>query len=365
MHLQESCRAGTLTGGMLGLFDPDRRLGVGPMRDVRIAFAMLCLAGAPVTAQSYAPFGPQTEVPIATVDDGGWTRCFASPYAAPTGLYVPTIQARCPGDKLMLACGQFEESEFRLLAQADWSATFEDPGDSSNDSHGANGAEWYFNLGGEGSGSDSWGFAGSGDSLERGNCDDASGANPELRLCWHLQEAAGGYRCGSDTGLNLSDQWTKFVYTYSTAIFADGFEASGNVCEWSGWSGSSVDCSQTLALALLPICEVTIEDQGPYDLDPDLGEVGYRFEWNNLTRETGYRLQLTHGGLYDVEDDYVELPAGTTQSPIYTCASPNDCTWTYRLMAHVDHAPGHGPSSIAGDVLSNGCTVYPTYLDPP
>jgi hypothetical protein len=28
-------------------------------------------------------------------------------------------------------------------------------------------------------------------------------------------------------------------------------------------------------------------------------------------------------------------------------------------MAHVGHAPGHGPSPIAGDLVSNACTLVP------
>jgi hypothetical protein len=34
-----------------------------------------------------------------------------------------------------------------------------------------------------------------------------------LRLCWHTVASAGGYRCGSNTGLNASNAYARYVYT--------------------------------------------------------------------------------------------------------------------------------------------------------
>jgi len=185
--------------------------------------AMLCLAACvlpvSVAAQSYNPVGPQTNVPVSTVEGGGWVECFSSTYDAATGEDLATIQAQCTGSRLMLACAPVGATDLTLLSQATAAEAFTDPGVGSTDSHVANGAQWYFNADDAGgSGSGSWGFAAAGDSLSRDNCDTATGASPELRLCWHLNGDAGGYRCGSTEDLNGSTAWVKYVYTAGAVV---------------------------------------------------------------------------------------------------------------------------------------------------
>jgi hypothetical protein len=170
-------------------------------------------------AQSYNPVGPQTNVPIATVTGGDWVECYSEPYNAATGNDLDAIQANCTGSRIMLACAPAGADTLTLLSQASASEVFTDPGTGSSDSHVANGAQWYFNDadtsdGGEGS----WGFAATGDSLNRSNCDVASGASPEARLCWHLNGDNGGYRCGTAEGLNSTDEWIKYVYTTAPGV---------------------------------------------------------------------------------------------------------------------------------------------------
>ena len=324
------------------------------LRQFRFALwlAIAGLAGTALHAQSYDPVGPQTGVAAATVEAGGWTHCFSSPYAIDTGLYVSTIQAACTGAKLMLACAPAGESSLTLLAQAERTAVFTDPGDGQYDSHLANGSQWYFDVGGADAGQNSWGFAGAGDAVSRNSCDTES-SDAATRLCWHLDY--GGYRCGATLDLNESGAWTKYVYQYSSALFADGFEATGSVCAWSATSGAAADCSASLTLDLTPECGTIYVDQGIYDLDPNVDEVGYRFGWNDLPRESGYRLQVDYFTTFEAENEYVELPAGTIQTPIFILDTAE--SWTYRVMAHVGHAPGHGEVPIAGDVVSNPCTV--------
>jgi len=172
----------------------------------------------------YDPLGVGLSVPIGRVLAGRWSSCFSSLYAVPTGDHLTEIQSRCDGEKVMLACGPVGSTTLSLLAEADRAEVFTDPGNGLTDTHLANGSDWYFSPGPGDTGSYSWGFAAAGDGVERDNCDVAFGTSPEARLCWHLDPAGGGYRCGETTGLNESTGWIKYVYQYSDRIFADDFE---------------------------------------------------------------------------------------------------------------------------------------------
>jgi hypothetical protein len=185
------------------------------MTIVRVAVSLIVLTAAAThsAAQTYLPVGPQTNVDIATVVDGGWFECYSEPYDAATGEDLAEIQSRCAGDRMMLACGPSGETTLTLLAQATRTQAFTNPGTGTTDSHLANGAQWYFDAsGGEDDGESSWGFAAQGETVQRNNCD-VAGTQAESRLCWHMQPAEGGYRCGTTLALNESATWTKYVYT--------------------------------------------------------------------------------------------------------------------------------------------------------
>lgn len=180
-----------------------------------IGVAILLVGG--LFAQSYNPVGPQLDVPISTVTGGDWVQCYSALYSTSTATDLATIQADCNGARIMLACAPTGSNTLTLLSQATTAEVFTDPGDGVTDSHVANGAQWYFNVGGSDTGRDSWGFAAVGDSLNRDNCDTASGTSPEDRLCWHMQ-GIGGYRCGATEDLNFSRTWTKYVYTTAPGV---------------------------------------------------------------------------------------------------------------------------------------------------
>jgi hypothetical protein len=323
---------------------------------------------APLAAQSYAPVGPQTSVPMSTVLTGGWTRCFSSDYGSWLGPWLPAIEEGCAGDRLMLACAAAASDTLNLLAQATETQVYTDPGTEPGDSHLANGAQWYFSPSGSGEEGFSWGFAGVGDAVQRNNCDveDEDGAQ---RLCWHLNPDSGGYRCGSTEELNQSSDFVKILYTYGTAIFADGFEL-GDACDWGASLGDE-ECSQAIALSLGPVCGGSFVDQGAHDLDPDPDEIGYRYSWTHVRGETGYRVQISHGASFGAEDDYVELAAGVLETPVLHCEfdegpnapteSSSVCDRVVRVMAHVGHAPGHGAATIEGDLWSNTCALVPQW----
>ena len=159
-------------------------------------------------AQNYFPFGPQTNVPVATVTDGGWTECYRDLYD--NAMDASTVLSDCPENLLMLSCRETGSSTLTLLAQGERSDVTFDTGDNNDVTHIANGVGWYFNT----PGTDSWGFVRAGDTVEKDNCDtDGSGANDE-RLCWHLQ-GFGGYRCGATQSLNSSVDFERIVYTNS------------------------------------------------------------------------------------------------------------------------------------------------------
>jgi len=157
-----------------------------------------------VNAQPYAPVGPQTDVPVATVTGGGWTECYRDLYV--NTLDADEVLADCPESLLMLSCRPTGSDTLTLLAQGNRSDVTFDTGNNLGVTHIANGVGWYFND----TARNSWGFVRAGDSVEKDNCDtDDSGANDE-RLCWHIQD--GGYRCGVTEDLNESESFERIVY---------------------------------------------------------------------------------------------------------------------------------------------------------
>jgi hypothetical protein len=324
------------------------------------ALVALAVAGSltdPLSAQSYDPVGPQTDVDDWVVEQGGWSLCFSSPYATWTGPWLPTIETLCTGEKLMLACGAKLSPTLTLLAAAPREEVLEDCGDDPAASHLANGSQWYHNHAGEADGAFSWGFAGAGATVARDSCD-ISSDDAGLRLCWHLEEA-GGYRCGAAQDLNWTPSWRKYVYRWSSAVFADGFEGEGGVCRWGQTGEAAGECEESLVLDFAPGCGGSVADQGAFDLDPVPGRIGYRLGWSSLQRAWGYRLQTDYSSstTIEIENEFVEVPAGTVETPIRICHSPENCSWTYRVIAHVGHWGGHDDVLAPDDLVSNVCTV--------
>ena len=174
---------------------------------VLVAFAFINFKA---QAQTYLPVGPQTNVPVATVTDGGWTECYRDTYDI--HMDADTVLSACPESQLMLSCRETGSPTLTLLAQGNRSDVTFDTGNDNNDvTHIANGVGWYFNNTGGGDDGNAWGFVRAGDIVDKDNCDtNDSGANNE-RLCWHLNDA-GGYRCGVMESLNSSTEYERIVY---------------------------------------------------------------------------------------------------------------------------------------------------------
>jgi len=112
-------------------------------------------------------------------------------------------------------------------------------------------------------------------------------------------------------------------------------------------------------------CGTTIVDQDANDIDNTDGGIRVDLAWNDLAGETGYRLQVDLGSAtFVTEDQGFELAPNSTTSFVSTAILPNTTsTWTVRVFGHVGHGPNHGATPIAGDVVSNECSV--TFQKPP
>jgi len=113
-------------------------------------------------------------------------------------------------------------------------------------------------------------------------------------------------------------------------------------------------------------CGTTIVDGDPNDTEAGAGTVGVGFVWTDINGETGYRWQFDLDSSSYVSEDASDEVSANNLGPSYLSTgfgtSPGSTSHTFRVFGHVGHAPGHGPTPIAGDVVSNECTV--TFVAP-
>ena len=188
------------------------------MRLMQFAVAASCAAmsiAAPAAAASYLPTGPQNNVAVSTVTGGGWTQCFAETYGT-DGSSIGGILDSCSGSRLMLAGRVTGSDTLLLLAQALRADVTFETGTGTNSTHNANGSDWYFND------SYSWGFAPEGVGVFRVSCDasgvfDGNTAGGNQRLCWHTGGGTlnGGWRVGTNTSLNDSQDFERLVFAFN------------------------------------------------------------------------------------------------------------------------------------------------------
>jgi hypothetical protein len=180
-----------------------------------VGLGLACVAAA---QPAYQPVGPQTNVAVATVSDGGWSQCYLDNYN--DQLDANTVLAACTEEHLMLACRQADSPTLSVLAQAPRADVITPTGSGATSVHTANGADWYFdNSGSNGDGGGaSWGFLRQGDVVNKDNCDTAGFNEPSgaFKLCWHFNPpTVGGYRCGDDTS---EDGIERIVFQASAAV---------------------------------------------------------------------------------------------------------------------------------------------------
>ena len=155
----------------------------------------------------YLPYGPQTDVDLATVTNGGWTLCHQTLYSAVTHNDLDAIRnTKCTGPNLMLACRQTNSQTIQLLAWAPRDDVFHDAGTQSNPTpHNVQGSNWYF------SDNHSWGFAREGLALNRNVCDNHDLATDDKRLSWHT-DTRSGHRCGTNMKYE-GNGYEKLIFT--------------------------------------------------------------------------------------------------------------------------------------------------------
>ena len=126
-------------------------------RFARNSTATLALVFAAFSAQaaSYTPTGVQNDVDYNSVLNGGWKIVYQGAYGATTSI-SDLFGSIAAGSKVMLAAKNVASSVFDVLAWAGLEEVTQYTG--LNQTHQANGVEWYSNA-------YSMGFAGAGDSV--------------------------------------------------------------------------------------------------------------------------------------------------------------------------------------------------------
>jgi len=163
----------------------------------------------------YQPIGPQKSVPETTVVNGGWTSCHKEYFnKAMTDSSIQTIQGKCTGAKIMLACRPVGASKLTVLAWADRATVFgvtDSPKcRSSCSGHVDKGTKWYRTTTGKGHGA--WGFAGGASPINLYHVD-VLNSDGDKRLSWHVNwNGNGGWRCGTTKSLNRSQNWERVFY---------------------------------------------------------------------------------------------------------------------------------------------------------
>jgi hypothetical protein len=165
-----------------------------------------CFGGMCQAGPSYVPVGPQLNVPLATVTNGGWVECYRDLYnnsATP----MATITGQCNRNRVMVGCRRTGAATIQLLAWAPRTDVFFDTGNGNNNVHPGNGTDWYYSTG------YSMGFVAAGTGVSRNSCDTGN-AMPDQRLCFHTGggNINGGYRCGQNAGLNGDVNYERVFY---------------------------------------------------------------------------------------------------------------------------------------------------------
>jgi Putative metal-binding motif len=158
----------------------------------------------------YTFTGVATNLPIAQLT--GWTQCYMDSYAT-SGVQLSTILGQCSKAKLLMGCRPTGSNVLQVAAHAPRQDVIFDTG-TGNVLHDANGVGWYYNA------AWSWGFAPSGDAVNRNSCDviassiGGAGPDPDKRLCWHTFNNAvdTGWRCGTNDSLNFSSAFERIVF---------------------------------------------------------------------------------------------------------------------------------------------------------
>jgi hypothetical protein len=162
-------------------------------------------------AAFYNPFGPQQNVTMSTITNGGWTQCHASGMGTPIGGTAGNVLSNCTGQYLMMAGRATGSSEFLLLAQSTYADVTFNTGTGTQTVHNSNGSNWYF------ANNWSWGFTEASDDAMLYSCDVTAGAKS---MCLHTHDSVGGYRIGDIFGLNSNANFEKVFFVSNGDVAA-------------------------------------------------------------------------------------------------------------------------------------------------
>lgn len=177
----------------------------------KIAFAAvmaLGVAGSALASPTYMPTGPQTNVALSTVLNGGWTQCYAAAFGVAIGNSAENVLNACHGDELMMAGRATGSDTFLVLAAANYGDTIINTGSTSN-THLANGSNWWYSQ------DWSWGFTAANDTVTNSSCDTS---DSPTSMCLHTVDFTGGYRINNITGLNASTDYEKVFFVANDAV---------------------------------------------------------------------------------------------------------------------------------------------------
>jgi len=166
----------------------------------------VCAGGSCTDGKLYMFSGVQNNLSKAILT--GWSICYQDTYDKVFGF--TTAINNCKGQYLLMACSQNNAASLAVAAmglRTDVTFMTGNTMSGQNKVHISNGVEWYCDN------NWAWGFANANDAVSLNECDTDTNPNNNLRLCWHTLNFVGGYRCGSNTGLNSDPNWTRYVYT--------------------------------------------------------------------------------------------------------------------------------------------------------
>jgi hypothetical protein len=182
------------------------------------AFLALATVGSAQAAPAYTATGVQNNVSYDAVVNGGWSVAYRGDYRAGFDL-AAIIDGIAAGRNVMLAAIHDGALDFEVLSYAAKEDVFSVT--AHDQTHVANGAEWYYN-------NSSIGFAGLGDLITQSSADINGSAwkgTPESdRLSWHtgaLGSVFYGWRAGSYIQLNDSTEWDRLILVQDASPAAD------------------------------------------------------------------------------------------------------------------------------------------------
>jgi hypothetical protein len=179
----------------------------------------IALTASQASAAVYYPSGPQTNVALSTVLNGGWTEIYEGAYSA-----SPTISQLFGSAQTYVMLGAIQANSNTIAVLAATTLADLETYTPLNTPHLSNGSEWYYNA-------YSIGFAESGATIFQ-NAADVAGPSDPLRLSWHAtnngifnaslspSELTGGWRAGTTEGLNSSSDWERIVFTTNSITAA-------------------------------------------------------------------------------------------------------------------------------------------------